>query len=138
MSTVKKRPQLELDELRRLKWLLGGILALIAISSLLYLDIDARLMMIASFVLVPLVLLKPAWPARLPLLVDKLAFPAVVSAGITQAAAGDPGAVRIDIPGPGMDKEGGGADRDQVGGGPSPAARSASRRNRGRGAGATS
>jgi len=41
MSMVKKRPQLELDELRRLKWLLGGVLALIALSSLFYLEIDA-------------------------------------------------------------------------------------------------
>ena len=82
MSMVKKRPQLELDELRRLKWGLGGVLALIAISSLFYLEIDAFALMAVSIVLVPLALLKPAWPARIPALAHKLAFPVVVAFSI--------------------------------------------------------
>jgi hypothetical protein len=78
MSTVKKRPQLELDELRRLKWLLGGVLALIALSSLLYLEIDALALMVAGFVLIPLALCKPAWLSRVPKIVHTLVFPGVV------------------------------------------------------------
>jgi len=79
MSMAKKRPQLELDELRRLKWLLGGVLALIAISALLYLEIDATALMVASFVLVPLVLFKPAWLSRIPAVAHRL-VPSVVVA----------------------------------------------------------
>lgn len=97
---VKKRPQLELDELRRLKWLLGGVVALIALSSLFYLEIDAFLLMAIGFVLVPLALLKPAWPARVPALVHKLAFPGVVAFSIYDFYAhGEflPALVRLDV-----------------------------------------
>jgi hypothetical protein len=100
MSTVKKRPQLELDELRRLKWLLGGVLALIALSSLFYLEIDAFLLMAIGSVLVPLALLKPAWPARVPPLVHKLAFPGVVAfSAYDFYAHGEflPALIRLDI-----------------------------------------
>ena len=79
MLTVRERPQLKLEELRRLKWLLGGVLALIALSSLLYLEIDALALMVAGVVLIPLALLKPAWPARVPAIVHQLAFPGVVA-----------------------------------------------------------
>ena len=37
----KKRPQLSLDELQQLRWLLGGGLALIAVGSVGYLDVQA-------------------------------------------------------------------------------------------------
>ena len=100
MSMVKKRPQLELDELRRLKWGLGGVLALVAISSLFYLEIDALTLMVASVVLVPLALFKPTWPGRVPALVHKLAFPAVVAFSVYDFYAhGEflPTLVRLDV-----------------------------------------
>jgi transglutaminase-like putative cysteine protease len=100
MSMAKKQPQLELDELRRLKWLLGGLLALIAISSLFYLEISASLLTAAGIVLVPLALFKPAWPARVPALVHTLAFPAVVAfATYDFYAHGEflPALVRLDV-----------------------------------------
>jgi len=100
MSMVKKRPQLELDELCRLKWLLGGVLALIALSSIFYLEIDAVLLMAAGFLLVPLALLKPAWPDRVPPLVHKLAFPGVVAfSAYDLYAHGEflPALVRLDV-----------------------------------------
>ncbi|MFT3869996.1 MAG: DUF3488 and transglutaminase-like domain-containing protein [Nibricoccus sp.] len=75
---AKSRPQLELDELRQLKWLLGGLLTLISITSLLYLEINAWGFLVVSVVLVPLALVRPAWVARVPSLVHKLAFPGVV------------------------------------------------------------
>jgi len=100
MSTVKRRPQFELDELRRLKWLLGGVLALIAVSSLFYLEIDALSLMAVSLVLVPLALWKPAWPARIPVLAHKLVFPAVVAfSAFDFYAHGEPlpALVRLDV-----------------------------------------
>ena len=36
-----KRPQLSLDELRQLKWFLGGALALLSIGAVAYLEVDA-------------------------------------------------------------------------------------------------
>lgn len=75
----KKRPQLELDELLQLKWLLGGVLALIAITSLLYLEINAVLFLALGAILVPAVLIRPDWAARIPAFVHKLVFPGVVA-----------------------------------------------------------
>ena len=100
MSTEKKRSQLELDELRRLKWLLGGALALIALASLLYLDIDARVLMIAGGGLVVTALVKPEWPERVPMFAHKLAFPAIVAfAAYDFYAHGEPlpSLVRLDV-----------------------------------------
>ena len=41
MSMASPRPQLELDELRRLKWLLGGLLALVSLWTVFFLDVEA-------------------------------------------------------------------------------------------------
>lgn len=74
-----KRPQLNPDELLRLKWLLGGVLVLLSASTVLYLDIPAWTLMGLTLVGVITVLWKPAWPARVPPLVHRLAFPAIVA-----------------------------------------------------------
>jgi len=75
-------------------------LALIALSSLFYLEIDARALSAVGFVLVPLMLLKPAWPARVPALVHRLAFPGVVAfSAFDFYAHGEflPALVRLDV-----------------------------------------
>ncbi len=76
----KKRPQLSLRELHQVRWLLGGLLTLLALSSVLYLDIDAWLLLGIATGVVGASLLHPRWLARLPSLVHKLAFPAVLGA----------------------------------------------------------
>lgn len=76
---VKKRPQLDHEDLLRLKWLLGGLLVLLAVSSVFYLDIEAWGLMALTAVAVTAGLVRPAWPARLPALVHRLAFPAIVA-----------------------------------------------------------
>jgi hypothetical protein len=78
MSMEKKRPQLNLDELHQLKWLLGGALALLAAWSASYLDAGAWLLILAVTVLVPVMLLRPDWAARWPAWAHWLAFPAIV------------------------------------------------------------
>ncbi|MFI5357857.1 MAG: transglutaminaseTgpA domain-containing protein, partial [Opitutales bacterium] len=74
-----KRPQLNRDELHKLKWLLGGLLVLLSASTILYLDIDAWVLLGLTSGAVLAGLLRPAWPARVPALVHRLAFPAIVA-----------------------------------------------------------
>jgi hypothetical protein len=78
MSMEKKRPQLNLDELHQLKWLLGGVLALLSAWSVPYLDVNAWVLMLALTLLVPLMLLRPDWAARWPAWAHWLVFPSVV------------------------------------------------------------
>jgi transglutaminase-like putative cysteine protease len=78
MSMEKKRPQLNLDELHQLKWLLGGMLALLSAWSVPYLDVNAWAPMLALTVLVPLMLFRPDWAARWPTWAHWLVFPAIV------------------------------------------------------------
>src|ERR1039458_108994 len=78
MSMGKKRPQLNLDELHQLKWLLGGALALLSAWSVPDLAIDAWGLVRAAAVLVPVMLLRPNWAARWPAWAHWLVFPAIV------------------------------------------------------------
>jgi transglutaminase-like putative cysteine protease len=78
MSMEKKRPQLNLDELHQLKWLLGGALALLSAWSVPYLDVHAWVLMLAVTVLVPMMWLRPDWAARWPGWAHWLVFPAIV------------------------------------------------------------
>lgn len=75
-----KPRQLSLDELLRLKWLLGGATALVALWTVFFLDIEALgLVAIASAVIVA-VLAWPRLPARVPVLGWRLAVPAIIAA----------------------------------------------------------
>src|ERR1700712_5358747 len=81
MSTVIKQRQLNLDELRRLKWLLGGATALVSLWTVFFLDIEAlSLVGIASAVVV-ITLIWPQLPAKVPALVWKLSVPAIIAVG---------------------------------------------------------
>ncbi len=75
----KKRPQLSLDELHQLRWLLGGVLTLISVWTVFYLEIDAWVLTGIATAGVLAVLARPDLPARLPPLAHKLAFPFIVA-----------------------------------------------------------
>jgi hypothetical protein len=95
-----KRPQLSLDELHQLKWLLGGVLTLLAVWTVFYMDIDAWALMAVTTVATLATLLRPTLPARLPSLAHTLAFPAIVTffvcdLWLTQEVL--PAMVRLDI-----------------------------------------
>jgi len=75
MLMEKSRPQLSADELQQLRWLLGGLLILIAISTVAYMDVDAWLLAIVATAAVVAVVLRPGLPARVPPLAHRLAFP---------------------------------------------------------------
>ncbi len=80
MSTVAKPRQLNLDELRRLKWLLGGALALVSLWTVFFLDVEAvGLVGVAGSVILA-VLIWPQLPGRVPPLIWKLAVPAIIAA----------------------------------------------------------
>lgn len=80
MSTsANPRPQLTLDELFQLKWLLGGVLSLLAVWSVFYLEIDAFVLTLITTLVVPVAMVRPDWLARVPRLVHVLAFPAMVT-----------------------------------------------------------
>jgi len=75
----KERPQLNLDDLHGLRWLLGGVLALVAIWSTAFLEVNAWALIGLATGGILAVLLRPAWPARISPWVHRLAFPAVVT-----------------------------------------------------------
>jgi hypothetical protein len=96
----RKRPQLSLDELHQLRWLLGGVLTLISVWTVFYLEIDAWMLMGIATAGVLAVLARPDLPARLPLLVHKLAFPfivAVFSWDLYSTAEVLPAVIRLDL-----------------------------------------
>jgi transglutaminase-like putative cysteine protease len=78
MNAGPKRPQLTTEELLQLKWLLGGLLTLIGISTVIYMDVEAWTLMGLTTLVTLATMIRPTLPARLPSLVHTLAFPAIV------------------------------------------------------------
>jgi protein-glutamine gamma-glutamyltransferase len=62
----KKRPQLNLTELYQLKWILGGILAVLSAWNVLYMDVDAWLWLLLITVTVPVVMRWPVLTLYIP------------------------------------------------------------------------
>jgi hypothetical protein len=80
MSTAVKPQQLNLDELRRLKWLLGSVMALVSLWTVFFLDIEAIGLVGVAGALILAALVWPRLPGRVPPLVWKLAVPAIIMA----------------------------------------------------------
>jgi len=80
MSTASPRPQLNLDELRRLKWLLGGALALVSLWTVFFLDIEALALVAVASAIVGVAVAWPELPARVPAFVWRAAVPAIIVA----------------------------------------------------------
>ena len=96
----KKRPQLSLDELHQLKWLLGGGLTLLALSTVAYMEIEAWELMGLTSVCAIDCTLWPTLPARVPPLVHLLAFPLIVAVFVGDlwlTASPLPAMVRLDM-----------------------------------------
>jgi transglutaminase-like putative cysteine protease len=72
------RPQLSLDELRQLKWLLGGLLAVQAIWTVLYLELDTWTLLIPATVAVAAAIVWPRIPSLIPAALHTLAFPIIL------------------------------------------------------------
>jgi hypothetical protein len=80
MSTVNPPRQLNLDELRRLKWLLGGALALVSLWTIFFLDIEAVGLVAVAGAAILAALAWPQLPGRVPAIAWKLAVPAIILA----------------------------------------------------------
>ncbi len=80
MSTAAKPRQLNLDELRRLKWLLGGAMSLVSLWTVFFLDIEALGLVAVTGSVILAALVWPQLPGRVPALVWKLAVPAIIVA----------------------------------------------------------
>ncbi|MEO6995401.1 MAG: DUF3488 and transglutaminase-like domain-containing protein [Lacunisphaera sp.] len=78
MSTVTKQRQLNLDELRRLNWLLGGAMALVSLWTVFYLDIEALGLVGGVSAVILATLIWPQLPSRIPALIWKLVVPAII------------------------------------------------------------
>jgi transglutaminase-like putative cysteine protease len=75
----KRRPQLSIDELRQLRWLLGGLLVLISVSTVGYMEVDAWLLAAITTAAVLAALVRPDLPARVPPAAHRFAFPLIVA-----------------------------------------------------------
>ena len=80
MSTVAKPPQLNFDELRRLKWLLGGVLALVSLWTVFFLDVEAVGLVGVAGAVILATLVWPQLPGRVPPFLWKLSVPAIIVA----------------------------------------------------------
>lgn len=80
MPTASPQPQLNLDELRRFKWLLGGVLALVSLWTVFFLDVEALALVGIAGGVILAGLVWPQLPARVPALVWRLAVPAIIAA----------------------------------------------------------
>lgn len=77
---VKARPQLSRDELLRLKWFLGSVLALLSAWTVFFMEIESLLLVVAVTTMAVAAIVRPAWPALVPAWVHRLAFPAILAA----------------------------------------------------------
>ncbi len=80
MSTAAKPRQLNHDELRRLKWLLGGVMSLVSLWTVFFLDIEALGLVAVGGAVILAALIWPQLPGRVPALVWKLSVPAIIAA----------------------------------------------------------
>lgn len=79
MNDAQPHPQLSVEELMQLRWLLGGVLSLLSASTVLYLDLGASGLLPLPGVVIVAGLWRPALVAQVPRWVHRLAFPAIVS-----------------------------------------------------------
>ncbi|HKB57918.1 MAG TPA: DUF3488 and transglutaminase-like domain-containing protein [Lacunisphaera sp.] len=78
MSTAVKPRQLNLDELRRLNWLLGGVMALVSLWTVFFLDVEALGLVAVAGGMILAVLVWPQLPGRVPPWLMKLSVPAII------------------------------------------------------------
>ncbi|MDI1336076.1 MAG: DUF3488 and transglutaminase-like domain-containing protein [Lacunisphaera sp.] len=79
MSTGTRQPQLSLDELRRLKWLLGGAMALVSLWTVFFLDVEALSLVAIAGSAILAALVWPQLPSRVPPIIWRLAVPAIIA-----------------------------------------------------------
>jgi transglutaminase-like putative cysteine protease len=74
-----RRPQLDLDELWQLRWGLGTVLGLVSAWTVPFMDIGSWGPVAFVTAAAVFALWRPAWPARVPGWIHRLAFPVIVA-----------------------------------------------------------
>ncbi len=72
------RPQLNLTELRQLRWLLGGLIGLLSAWTVFYMEVDALVVLAVITAVVPVFTFFPRLSRVLPRVFHLLAFPVIV------------------------------------------------------------
>ncbi|HEX2101841.1 MAG TPA: DUF3488 domain-containing protein, partial [Candidatus Synoicihabitans sp.] len=75
-----KRPQLSADDLVRLQWLLGSVVAAVSAATILFMEVQAWLLLGAVFTAAIAAVVWPRWPSRVPRWAHALAFPVIAAA----------------------------------------------------------
>lgn len=79
MKPVEKSAvRLTADEFRLLRWGLGAALSVLGAATVLYMEIEAPVLMALAFAAAVVTALRPTLPAHVPRLVHTLAFPVIV------------------------------------------------------------
>ncbi|MBL9216006.1 MAG: DUF3488 domain-containing protein, partial [Opitutaceae bacterium] len=73
-------PQLNLDELYRLKWSLGGLMALVSLWTVFFLDVEAAGLVGVAGAVIAAVVAWPRLPGRVPPVLWRLAVPGIIAA----------------------------------------------------------
>ncbi len=79
MTADSRRPQLTFDELQQLRWLLGGVLTLLGLATVAYLDVEAWWLMALTATASIATTWRPSLPARIPRIIHLLAFPFIAA-----------------------------------------------------------
>lgn len=74
----KSAVRLTAEEFRLLRWGLGAVLSVLGAATVLYMEIEAPVLMALAFAAAVVTALRPALPAHVPRLVHTLAFPVIV------------------------------------------------------------
>jgi transglutaminase-like putative cysteine protease len=80
MPRPERRAELSLDELHQLRWLLGGVLTLVALATVLYMDVSSPLLLGFTAAASLAATLWPALPGAIPRRLHVLAFPLIAAA----------------------------------------------------------
>lgn len=91
MSTVNSLAKLEYAQIRQVKWLLGGLMALIGLAGVYTLGIGAAPLVTVALLAITTALVFPRWPRALPGWVWKAVTPVLIVVVVTDfvLAAGD-------------------------------------------------
>ncbi|MGJ3242113.1 MAG: transglutaminaseTgpA domain-containing protein [Opitutales bacterium] len=78
MSVPARQDRLSLEELHQLKWVLGGVLALLSLWTLFYLNFGSKPLVVVTMLVIAVALAFPGLPGRLPAAFWKAATPLLI------------------------------------------------------------
>ncbi len=83
MSAATKRVRLSFDKLYQLKWMIGGLLSLVSLWTIAYLDLNSGILLAVAAFCITATLLFPALPGKIPAFAWNMVTPLLILAIIT-------------------------------------------------------